>query len=150
MTTNTKVALMGATWAALILAGIITSCAQAQTVPGKADLSWDAVTTGCTLGITPCNNVPLTAAEVVTGYEIYASTSPIPDTSTAAPIATVTGSVVTFAYTTTVTNGQTLYFRLKAVNVVGKGGFSNQATKLISLQVLPNVPTSVTITLTIG
>jgi predicted phage tail protein len=124
--------------------------AHAQSVPGKADLSWPAVTKGCTVGITPCDEVPLDAASAITGYEIYASTAPIPDDSVAAPVATVTGSTVTFPYSTTVTNGQTLYFRIRAVNAAGKSGFSVQASKLIVVPVLPGVPTSVTITLTIG
>jgi predicted phage tail protein len=129
---------------------IVASFAMAQTVPGKADLSWPAVTMGCTIGVTPCDNAPLSGASAITGYEIYVSTSAIPDSSTAAPVATVTGSAVTFAYTTTVTNGQTLYFRVKAVNAFGKSAFSVQESKLIVVPVLPGVPTSVTITLTIG
>lgn len=138
-------------WIVVVVAGLLAyGIAIAQTVPGKADLSWSAVTTGCTIGITPCDGVPLTPEWAITGYEIYASTSPIPDTSTAVPVATVVPGTLTFPYITQVTNGQTLYFRLKAVNAAGKSQFSVEKSKLIKLPVLPGVPTSVTITLTIG
>lgn len=131
---------------ALLLPGLVI----AQTVPGSAIYSWTLPTTGCTAGITPCDNAPLTGAAALTAVEAYISTSPIPDSSSMAPTLTLGPGATTATYSTTVANGSTLYARFKAVNANGKSGFSAQVSKLIVLPVVPNVPTSVTVTIQVG
>ena len=124
--------------------------AQAQTVTGKLDLRWTLPTTGCTVGVTPCDNAPLTADSALTAVNVYISTSPIPDNSSMAPTLALGPSVTTATHTLQVTNGATLYARVRAINSAGASGFSNQVSKPIVLPVAPGVPSGVTITLTFG
>ena len=137
-----------------LLAALALLClgfaAHAQTVTGKLDLSWQLPTTGCTVGVTPCDNSPLTGTSALTAVNVYISTSPIPDNSTMAPTLALGPAVTTATHTMQVTNGATLYARVRAINSAGASGFSNQVSKLITLPVTPGVPTSVTITLTFG
>lgn len=109
----------------------------AQTVPGSATLTWTLPT------VSPAN--------ALTGVEVHWSTAPILDTDlTRVAQVTLPGTAVTTAQTIPVTNGQTLYFRLRAVNATGKSGYSNQASKLIDVPQAPGVPTSLTVTLIIN
>lgn len=120
----------------------------AQTVTGDLTLEWVLPTLGCTQGASTCD-APLTGANALTAVKVYVDTAPIADTSTAAPKVTLGPTATTTTYTQQVTNGQTLYVRLKATNADGDSVFSEQVSKLIDLPVLPNVPTNVTITLVI-
>ena len=143
--------LFGLLLSALITLGFLyANAASAQTVPGSLRLGWVLPTTGCTTGVTPCDNTPLTGAKVLTGIEVYISTSPIADTSTMAPTLTLAAGATTATHTMTVSNGATLYARVKALNVDGKSPFSPQTTKVIALPVVPGAPSSVTIELTIS
>lgn len=118
--------------------------AQAQTVPGSVTLTWTNPTTSV-------DGVPLTGANALTGIEVHWSTSPIADTDlTRAPQVTLTMPATTTAQTIQVTSGQTLYFRVRAVRGAEKSAFSNQASKLIQVSTVPGVPTSLTVTITIG
>ena len=121
----------------------------AQTVPGSATYTWVLPTTGCSVGATTCDNKPLTGNDALTAIEAYISTSPIGDSSNMAPTLTLGASATTATYTTTIANGSTLYARFKAVNSTGRGGFSAQVSKLITLPVLPGIPTNVTVTIQI-
>lgn len=121
----------------------------AQTVPGSLRADWTLPTTGCTTGVSPCDNAPLTGTAALTGVEVYISTSPIPDSSLMAPTLTLPAGATTASHTMQVANGSTLYVRTKAVNGSGKSAFSVQSTKLVQVPVIPGVPTNVTITLTI-
>jgi hypothetical protein len=123
--------------------------ANAQTAPqGKLDISWTLPINGCTQGVTPCDNVPLTGALALTGVNVYISTSPIANTSTMAPTLSL-GPVTSVSHTMQVANGATVYVRLKAVNAHGQSPFSEEKSKLIELPVRPGVPSNVTISLTI-
>lgn len=124
--------------------------AEAQAVPGLATYTWTLPTVGCTTGVVPCDNLPLTGAAALTGVEVYISTSSISDNSMMAPTLVLAAGATTTAYSTTVTNGSTLYARFRAVNANGKGPFSLQVSKLISLPVLPGVPTNITVTIQIS
>jgi len=68
----------------------------------------------------------------ITGYRIYRSTSPIPDTSTMSFVAqVVTPTTLTFIDSVGITNGTTYYYRLKSVdNTNTLSGFSNQLTAI--------------------
>lgn len=121
------------------LLALFSSLAQAQTVTGSAVLSWT------------------NPAGTLTGIEVHWATSPIPDEAacgapcagTRAAQATLSGTTTTTSQTIQVTNGQTLYFRLKATDANGKSQFSNQVSKLISVPVLPGAPTSFTVTISV-
>lgn len=128
---------------------LVAGLSSAQTVPGTLNLSWTLPTVGCTTGVSPCDNVPLTGPTALTGIEVYIDTAPISDTYSGAAKVTLSATATTTTYNQSVTNGQTLYVRLKAVNANGKSVFSNQVSKLISLPVLPGTPTNVLITITI-
>lgn len=136
----------------LVLAGLLflAASANAQAVPGSAKFTWALPTTGCTVGVTPCDNAPLTGADALTSIQVFVSTSPIADTSTLTPALTLGGGVTTGTATLNVTNGQTLYGRVKACNAKGCSGFSVQVSKVVKLDVVPNVPTSVTIEIQIS
>lgn len=121
----------------------------AQSVSGVVNIAWTLPTTGCTAGVSPCNNKPLTGADALTGVKVYVSTAPISDTTILAPVATLGPGVTTTTYTTNVTNGSTIYVRVRATNASGDGPLSNQASQVVALPVLPGVPTSVTISITI-
>jgi fibronectin type 3 domain-containing protein len=76
----------------------------------------------------------------ITNYKIYRGTSSGGESST--PIATV-GNVLTYT-DTTVTNGQTYYYEVSAVNSVGEGAKSNEAsaTPSASGSTVPSAPQS--------
>jgi hypothetical protein len=135
-----------------VVLSLLAFTANAQTVPGSATYTWTLPTTGCTVGVTPCDNKPLTGADALTGIEVYISTSPIPDNSTMAPTLTLGPTATTAVYSTTVANGSTLYARFKGKNASfgSSPTFSAQVSKLVALPVSPGVPTNITITLQIG
>ncbi len=122
---------------------------QAQTVPGSMTLRWTLPTTGCTIGVTPCDSRPLTGTAALQAVHVWISTSPIPDSPSGAPTLTLSATATTATHTLQVTAGQTLYARVSVRNPSGDSPLSNQVTRLITLPVLPNMPTNVTIELTI-
>lgn len=134
-----------------IAAGVVLALASmaATAATSAATVNWVLPTTGCTVAVTPCDNTPLTGAQALTGVDIYASTSVIPDNSVMAPTVSLAAGVTTTTVTLTVLNGDTLHFRLKVRNQFGASDFTTDATKVVTLPVKPGVATSVTITLTI-
>lgn len=126
----------------LFLLVFVPSASLAQAVSGTANLNWIAPTTASD------GTTPLTGGLALTKYQVFGATSSIPNSSTMAPTVEVTAPATTATVTMTVTNGQTLYFRVKACNSAGCSLFSTEASKVITLPV-PGVPTTVTITLTI-
>lgn len=133
-----------ATFGFLLLAFL--TVAEAQSVTGSANVRWVLPTAGCTLTVTPCDNVPLTGTNAITAVELYVSTSPIPDASSMAPSATLANGATTTNYTTSVPNGSTMYLRLKIRNANGVSAFSTQATKVINVGAVPGPATNVTFT----
>lgn len=121
--------------------------AHAQSVPASAAMTWALPLDGCTVGVATCDHASL-SGHPITGIEVFISTSPIPDNPTAAATIKLSSTSTTASYTTTVANGSTLYARVRAVGDTA-GGLSAQASKLISLNVAPGVPTSVTFTIQI-
>lgn len=81
------------------------SIANAQTVSGSMKLSWTLPTTGCTVGVTPCDNKPLTGADALTAIDVYISTAPIPDSFSGPPTVTLTAGAITTTQTVPATNG---------------------------------------------
>lgn len=135
-----------------VIAGLLlffAFAASAQTVPGSVGLEWTLPTVGCTVGVSPCDNRPLTGAAALTAIEVYISTSSIPDNSIMAPTLTLGPAVTTATHTMQVANGATLFVRLKARNAGGVSPFNVQASKVVTAPVVPGVPSSVTITITI-
>lgn len=142
---------------AVALCALAVTVAKAQTVPGSLQLRWTLPTTVCTVGVTPCDNKPATGADALTAVHVWISTSPIvPDATvgnglpTAAPTLTLAAGVTTATHTMQVTAGQTLYARIAVRNQYTNSALSTQVTKLITVASTPNVPTNVTIELTIG
>jgi len=129
---------------------LLVSVASAQTVPGTLQISWTNPTHGCVIGVTPPACSPLTGENALTAINVYVDTQPIPDDYAGAPTITLTGSATSTTHTMQVANGTTLYVRARAVNEAGASEFSNQASKLIAVDLLPGVPADVTIVLEIG
>jgi predicted phage tail protein len=123
----------------LLFLALISPLAQAQTVPGSATLAWTNPT-----GVT------------LTAVEVHWSTSPIADevactlpcTGARSAQVTLSGTAQTTSQTIQVSNGQTLYFRVRAVDGTRKSAFSNQASKLIELPL--GAPSSLTITIVVS
>lgn len=130
---------------------LCAGAAMAQTVPGSLSLRWVLPTTGCLVGVTPavCDR-PLTGDAALQAVHVWISTSPIPDTPTGAPTLTLAAGATTATHTMQVANGATLYARVSARNAAGDSPLSAQVSKVVTVQVRPGVPTSVTIELTIG
>lgn len=132
-----------------ILLTLISSLSFAQSpVTATAAIAWMAPTADS-------NGNPLTSnpQNVLTGYDIYVSTSPL-TAPLATPTTTVTASSSGTATTTTASVtaavGQTLYVYVTAVNAAGQSKLSAPATyTVIAPSAPPGVPTSVVITVTI-
>lgn len=101
-----------------------------------------------TLPLTATDGTPLTGSQVLTSVQVFLATSPILDTSTAAPTVTLTAAAQTTTQTITAAPGATIYARVKACNSAGCSVFSTQASKVVPVAV-PGVPTNVTVTLNI-
>lgn len=124
--------------------------ANAQTVPGTVNLSWTLPTTGCTPGVSPCDNKPLTGVDALTGVDVYIATATIPTNTTMLPTLQLGATATQTTHTMQVTNGGSLFIRLKVRTARVVSGFTNEVTKVIEVPVTPGVPTNVTITLTIN
>lgn len=120
----------------------------AQTAQADASFSWVLSTTGCSVGISPCDNKPLTGANALTRVEAFFSTSPIPDSPTTTPVV-LSAAATTTTTTLSVTNGGSIYGRFRECTATLCSDLSAQAVKPITLDVKPGVPTSVTIQITI-
>lgn len=127
-----------------LLAALLASVVCAQTVTVSANGSWVAPTTDA-------NGFPLAGSpNVITSYNVYASTTPLTAVPTGTPLATVTAPTTTVTGSYTATVGQTLYMYVTACNVAGCSGLSPPGTKLVTIPgAPPGVPTSVTITITV-
>lgn len=132
----------------IVFLALFAGLAGAQTSPpvqASAALSWTLPTTGC-VGST-CTS-PLTGADALTKLQVFVAQSAIADTSTADPVAELAANAVSYAYTASVPNGATLYFRVKACNASGCSPFSAQVSKAVRI-IVPNVPTGVAVTVTV-
>lgn len=128
----------------------VSGAASAATVDGTSNVSWGAVTQGCLVGVTPCVPSTLTGADVVTGYEVFASTSPIPDDLAGlTPVAVTSATATSASARLTVPNGSTVYIRVRAFNASIKGVLSNVVTRVVQVPVQPGAPTDVTFEITI-
>lgn len=135
--------LLGAAIGLLALLASPASVAQTVSVPATLRVSWIPPTA-------TDSGLPLTGALALTGYEVYISSSPIADDTTAAPTLTLAGTATTTTQTLTVPNGSTLYVRLRAVRNAEKSALSAQATAPVNVSTKPGAPTSVEIQLTIS
>lgn len=127
----------------LFLLLLLPMAGYAQAVPGTANIKW-------TLPLTGTNGTPLTGTQALTKVQVFVATATIPDGSTMTPTVELGPTVTQASVTLQVTNGSTLYTRVKACNSVGCSGFSNEGSKVVQIpDVPPGVPTSVTITISI-
>lgn len=104
-------------------------------------VSWVLPTTGA-------GNVPLTGSNAITNVQVFVSTSPIPNNSAGAPLVVLSATSTTTTQTVTASPGQTLYARIKVCNQWGCSAYSAEASKVVPGPT-PNIPTDVTITITI-
>lgn len=122
----------------------------APAATGTVNVGWQLPAFACTVGVVPCDNLPLTGANALTGVEVYLSTSPIADDTTAPPTVSLTADQTTATVPLGVNNGDTIYARVRVRNQFGPSDFSAEATKLVTIATKPGMPTSVTITITIS
>lgn len=87
---------------------------------------------------------PLTGVLALTRYEVYVSTSVVPDNA-AVPTATVNASLTTIVQQVQAHIGDTLHIRMKACNAKECSVFTSEATKVVPGTGVPSVPTNVTI-----
>lgn len=133
---------------ALVATLALASVAMAATAP--VAINYTLPVTGCTVvngsPVVPCDNVPLTGANALTGLDVFISTAPIADNSTMAPTVSIAAVAQTYSSTFQAGDGDTLYIRLKAKTAGASSGFSNVATKTIAVKVVPNSPVIISIT----
>lgn len=131
---------------ALALLLVVSLQASAQTttpISTGLTINWTAPTTA------DGGSQPLTGQNVLTSYNVYASTAPltaIPST----PTATATASSTTANGAITASVGQTVYVYVTACNSSGCSKLSTAGTYVIPVTgFAPDVPTNVTITLNV-
>lgn len=125
---------------ALIALGALNP-AYAQT-PVSVDIAWTNPTTAS-------DGSPLTGVNAQTGVEVHWATATIPDapacalpcTGARAAQVTLTSAAASTRQTVQATNGQTFYFRVKALSATHRSAFSNEATKVMVVAVPPGPPT---------
>lgn len=130
----------------LYLALLLPIAGLAQSVPATLDINWVNPTT-------TTDGLPLTGSLALTETQLVLSTSPIPANFTGAPTVSVAAGTVSTRQSMTVNNGQTVFVRIRSCNkpatVVECSVWTNEVSKLVQVSTKPNVPTSVTIDLTI-
>lgn len=129
------------TRALLLLALLCVLPVFAHAAP-SATIAWTAPTTAV-------DGSALTGAQALTNYQVWVSSSPILDTSTAPPTVTLSNTVTTTTQTVSVPAGGTVYARVKACIVQLCSAFSAQASMAVPLSA-PGIPTSVTVTITVA
>lgn len=132
--------------------------AHAQTTQADVKIDYGLPTQGCAVGATVCNQ-PLTGSAAMTKCGVWLSTSPIPTTiintstgaTTVAPTAEVGPSATSTTQTVTAKPGDTIHVRMACADVSGYGKPSNEVTKVVPQppDVFPDMPTSVTVTITL-
>lgn len=129
---------------AALIASVSTAQAAAPSVSASLNVAWTASTTGSN------GTIPLTGANAVTSYEVFASSTPLTAVPTGTPLATVAAGATTATGTLTVASGSTLYVYVVACDTTGCSGLSAAATKTVPYpNTVPDIPTNVTVTLTI-
>lgn len=128
--------------ALIVLAPLFAVTSLAQAASPSVTISWTAPTQAA-------DGSALTGAQAISSYQVWVSTTSIPDTVATAPTATITGTATTTTQTIGAAPGDTIFARVKACNAAGCSDLSNQVSKVLPLS-LPRPPTSVTITLNVG
>lgn len=124
-----------------LIALIVLAPLIARAATTSATFAWTAPTTAI-------DGSALTGAQAITGYQVWVSTTSIPDNVSTAATALITGTATTTTQTVTANPGDTIFARVKACNSSGCGTLSNQVSKALPIN-LPNPPTSVTITINV-
>lgn len=106
------------------------------------------VTVAWTAPAAASDGSPLTGQQVITGYQIWVSTSSIPANTTSQPTATITGTATTTTQAITASPGSTIFARVKACNAAGCSDFSTEGSKALPITA-PGVPTAVTVTVSL-
>jgi hypothetical protein len=142
----------------LALMALSINIAHAQTTQAEVKIDYVLPTQGCAVGATVCNQ-PLTGTAAITKCGFWLSTSSIPTTiintstgaTTVTPTAEVGPTATTTTQTITATPGGKVYIRVACADISGYGRPANEVTKDVPIppDVFPDVPTSVTVTITL-
>lgn len=120
----------------------------AQDVPVTVTINWTNPTT-----TEPPASLPLTGAYALTNTDFVVAKSPIPANFAGAPSFSVTPTLTTTNYTLQASNGDTVYVRMRSCNkpaaIVECSGWTNEVSKVIAFSTKPNMPTSVSFTITL-
>lgn len=134
---------VGPLWVLGFAIAILCSwCNEARAATPSVTINWTAPTVAA-------DGTALTGAQAITGYQVWVSTTSIPDNVTGTPTATITGTATTITQSVAASPGDTIFARVKACNVQGCSVLTNQVSKALPISV-PGPPTNVTITLNIG
>lgn len=125
---------------AISLVGIlcVARYAQAATVPIKITVTLPTI--GCTIGVTSCDNIPLTGAAALVGSEIFVSTSPIPDVPANTPTHLLGAGVTLVSSTIAIANGGTIYARGRVRTATQVSRLGPQMAYMVDLPVIPGAP----------
>jgi len=83
-----------------------------------------------------------TASDLTDSYSVYRGTTAGGESTTA-----VASGITTTSYVNTgLTNGTTYYYKVKATNVIGTSGYSNEASATPAIPPIPPAPTGLTAT----
>lgn len=116
-------------------------CVEARAATPSVTINWTAPTVAT-------DGTALTGAQAITSYQVWVSTTSIPDNVATTPTVTITGTATTTTQTIGAAPGDTIYARVKACNAGGCSVLTAQASKVLPLSA-PSPPTGVTITLNI-
>lgn len=133
----------------LLLAAVIASCAvvsnaKAQTFEGDLTIRWTNPVQACS-DTTPPVCEDLKPGDL-TAINIYIADAPIPD-DYAGPPTLVVGPVTEATHTLTVSHGQKVYVRARALKGNIPSRMSNEDSKTFLLPLIPGAPQEVTIEL---
>lgn len=128
---------------AVTLVGVATFAVAQVSLTASAATNWAAP-------VNDANGIPLAGGpNVVTGYNIYLSTTPLTATP-ATPTASVAATATTVSGTISAHVGDTVYAYVTACNTTGCSSLSAPGTKVvIQPGAAPGVPTTVTVAITI-
>ena len=131
---------------ALLALLVVGLPAYAQTVSVSSTVNWTPPTTDS-------NGVPLTTPgdpNIITGYNIYESTSPLTATPSAPTTTAAVGATSAVVSTPSAAPGSTLYFYVTACDSTGCSALSTAASKVVTVPgAAPSSPSNVTVTLTV-
>lgn len=136
--------------ALLLMLGVFSQSASTQAIGGSITINWINPTT-----TVPPESFPLTGALALTEIQIVVSKNPIDPNYSGVPTIVVSPAPLTTQYILALNNGDTVHVRMRACHKPGGvnlecSDWTNEATKNIVVNTKPDVPSSVTIDITIN